>query len=131
MGARVRENKVDLIVSLEDFYRRVGAVHNYYELEWLGLTGHDFCGVFVGQLLPLLLTFCDENPEYHIVSSVGVGHFVNRLVHEGDFHMIARGDRDPAIELNFLLDPQWPLIYEEGMAAAFAEINHIKNSRKS
>jgi len=131
MGARAKEKKVELMVNRREFFDRVGMVTNYYELVGLGLDGHDFCGLFSKKILPELRTFCTDNPEYHLVSSAGVGRFVNSLREDADFYMIAKGDRNPALELNFLLDPKWPAIYEEGMATAIAEINNIKNGRKS
>ncbi|MBM4253978.1 MAG: hypothetical protein FJ146_18580 [Deltaproteobacteria bacterium] len=131
MGARAKEKKVELMVNRREFFDRVGMVTNYYELEWLGLSGHDFCGLFLDSSFPELLKFCGENPDYHLVSSVGVGCFVNRIEEGADFFMIAKGEKNQNLELNYLLDPQWALIYEEGMAAAIAEIDNIKNSQKS
>ena len=131
MGARANKDKVLLLVNYDDYFRRVGVVKNFYVLERLGLTGHDFCGLFGWRLLPQLIKFVRENPKYHIVSSVGKDRFVNRLTEDANGYLIANGDRDPALELNILLDPLWPIMWEDGMAAALAEINHIKNSRKS
>jgi hypothetical protein len=45
--------------------------------------------------------------------------------------MLANGDPDPALMLNYLLDPMWPLIYEEGVSSALAALDDIKNGRKS
>ncbi|MBM4254109.1 MAG: hypothetical protein FJ146_19255 [Deltaproteobacteria bacterium] len=131
MGARTKTNKAELMVSRRKFFDRVGVVTNFYELELLGLAGHDFCGLCIKSLLPQLIKFTEINPEYHIVSSVGVGRFANRYCEDADAYLIANGDRDPLIEVNYLLDPLWPVIWEDGMAAAIAEINNIKNGRKS
>jgi len=131
MGAKANHSKVELMVSYDDYFRRVGAVKNFFELERLGLTGHDFCGIFDTTQLPALENFVAQHPTYHIVSSLGKGRYVNRFCENANSYLIANGDRDPLLQLNFLLDPQWPLIYEEGMAAAIAELNNIKNSRDS
>ncbi|MBM4254139.1 MAG: hypothetical protein FJ146_19410 [Deltaproteobacteria bacterium] len=131
MGARAKTNKAELMVNYKEFFHRVGAVKNFYELERLGLTGHDFSGCFDPNLLPILESFITKNPTYHLVSGVGNGRVVNRRCTDARSYLIANGDRDPLLELNFLLDPRWPLIYEEGMAAAMAEINNIKNGRNS
>jgi len=133
MGAKANQSKVELLVNYDEFFVRVGAVKNFYELEWLGLSGHDFSGVFDWCMLPQLQTFVVANPKYHILSSVGKGRFVNRLSEDSDTngYLIGDGDKDPLLELNFLLDPQWPLIYEDGMAGPIAELNNIKNSRDS
>lgn len=130
MGARARENKIELIVQSRDFNRRVGLIKNYYDLEWLGLSGHDFCGAFRRCFLPQLIQFCKENPEYHIVTSDGPGRLINRLVEEKSFYLIGVGDKDPALVLNYLLDPAWPVSYEDGVSAALAELDNLKNRRK-
>jgi len=71
-----------------------------------------------------------EKPEYHSVSALGAGRFANRFCEDASRYLIAKGDKDPSLELNFLLDPLWPVYWEDGMAAAIAEINNIKNSGK-
>ena len=73
MGARARVNKIELIVESGDFNRRVGIITNFYDLEGLGLSSHDFSGSFGQQCLPKLIQFCRENRAYHILSSDGPG----------------------------------------------------------
>ena len=126
MSARAKENKIELMVQSEDFNRQVGLINNYYDLEWLGLTGQDFSGAFGSWHLPQLIDFCRENPEYHIVSSDGPGRFVNCLLPDKVQYMIANKDNDPALVLNYLLDPQWPLLWEDGISSALAELDNIK-----
>ena len=130
MGARAREQKIELIVRSRDFNRRVGLITNYYDLEWLGLSGHDFSGLFRSRFLPQLIRFCKENPEYHILTSDGPGRLLNQLVEGKSFYMIGDGDKDPALVLNYLLDPQWPVSYEDGISEALAQLDNIKNRRK-
>jgi hypothetical protein len=45
--------------------------------------------------------------------------------------MIANGDKDPALMLNYLLDPNWLLNHEDGVSSALAELDDIKNGRQS
>ena len=131
VGARARENHVELIVNYDEFYSRVGLVTNYYDLEWLGFVGHDFAGSFDPCHLPQLLTFCEQNPDHHVVSIVAPGRYVNKLVPgEDNTYLLANNDKDPCIVLNHLLDPEWLLIVEDGISAALAEIHDIKNRRK-
>jgi len=131
MGARAREDRIELYVSYSDFNRRVGLINNYYDLESLGLKGHDFSGCFMCDDLGQLIKFCRQNRQYHIVSCDGPGRSVNRLIHGKDYYMLANGDKDPALVLNYLLDPNWPLSYEDGVSSALAELNDIKNGGKS
>ena len=97
MGARAKENHVELIVNYDEFYRRVGLVTNYYDLEWLGFSGHDFAGSFNSCHLPQLLTFCDQNPDHHIVSVVAPGRYVNKFVKGSRSYKLADKDKDPSI----------------------------------
>ena len=131
MGARAREHKIELFLNARVFNKRVGLVKNYYEIEWLGLTGHDFCGSFGRSCLPQLIQFCKDNPEYHIVSCDGPGRYINRLVAHQSFYMIGDGDKDPNLVLNSLLDPQWQVLYEDGVSSGLAEFDNIKNRRKA
>ena len=119
------------MVESDRFNRRVGLITIFYDLEWLGLSGHDFCGAFWRCFLPQLIQFCKENPEYHIVTSDGPGRLLNRLVEEKSFYMIGVGDKDPALVLNYLLDPAWPVSYEDGISEALAQLDNIKNRRKA
>ena len=130
MGARSRVNKIELMVESDRFNRRVGLITIFYDLEWLGLSGHDFSGLFRSCFIPQLIQFCKENPEYHILTSGGPGRLLNHLVEGKSFYMIGDGDKDPALVLNYLLDPQWPISYEDGISEALAELNNIKNRRK-
>jgi|GEM_PF-522157 len=133
MGAKANQSKVELMVDYGEYFRLVGAVKDFYELVQLGLTGHDFSGIFCCSSLPMLKNFVKDHPKYHIVSSVGKDRFVNRLSEDADTngYLIAKGDRDPTLELNFLLDPRLPLMLEDAMAAAIAEIDNIKNGRNT
>jgi len=129
--ARAGKNKSELLVSARDFNQRVGLVKDFYELEWLGLSGHDFCGSFGRSCLPQLVQFCDDNPEYHILTCDGPGRYVNRLVADKSFYMIGDGDKNPNLLLNRLLHPHWQVLYEDGVSAALAEMDNIKNRRKA
>ena len=129
MGARAKENHVELIVKYTAFKSRVGLITNYYDLEWLGFTGHDFSGSFDPCHVPQLEAFCSDNPDHHIVSCVAPGRYVNTLVTGDHIYLLANKDKDPSIVLNHLLDPEWSLIVEDGIGTALAEIHDIKNRR--
>ena len=131
MGARGNLNRIELILSSAEFNRRVGMVTNFYDLWSLGLRGHDFCGSFTRHSLAQLEAFCARDSEYHIVTCDGPGRRLNRLIHGKDYYMIANGDNDPALALNYLLDPNWPLSYEDGISSALAALDDIKNDRDS
>ena len=77
-----------------------------------------------------LEAFCADNPYHHMVSSTGPGRFSNKFVQEYRFYLLGNKDKDPSRVLNFLLDPEWSLIVEDGISSALAEIDGIKNRRK-
>ena len=127
MGARANENKMTLLVDIDEFYDRVGLVWDYYELEWLGFKPFDYIGNFDSEELPQLLEFCRLNPEYHIVSGFKGGRMINKLVPEARGYWLANGDGDPSLILNFLLDPNLSLVTEDVITAAAAVFRDIKN----
>ncbi len=131
MGARAREDVMVLYVNYSEFNRRIGLITNYYDLESLGLRGHDFSGTFSRRQLVQLIRFCEINRQYHIVTCDGPGRSINRLIHGKSYYMIANGDKDPALMLNYLLDPNWLLNHEDGVSSALAELDDIKNGRQS
>lgn len=55
MGAKAVCERIELITDSNAFNNRVGLKKNYYDLEWLGLSGHDFCGIFRSRYLPQLI----------------------------------------------------------------------------
>ena len=130
MGAIANENKMTLLVDSREFKERVGLVWNYYELEWLGFKPFDYCGDFRPKELPQLQEFCRLNPEYQIVSGIGGGRKINKLIPNARSYWLANGDRDPSLMVNFLLNPNLPLIMEDVITAAAAVFRDIKNRRK-
>jgi hypothetical protein len=130
MGATSNKDKMTLIVDTNEFYDRVGLVWNYYELEWLGFKPFDYSGNFDLDDLPQLQEFCQLNPEYHIVSGFPGGRKINKFVPDARCYWIANGDKDPTLMLNFLLNPNLPLIMEDVITAATAVLRDIKNRRE-
>ena len=126
MSASARENRIELIVDINIFYKRVGMVDNYYELEWLGFKTHYFSGSFEAESVPELLKFCQENLDYHIVSYTDHGRYENKYVPGHVLYRLANGDRDPTLVLNHLVDPNRVLIAEEVVCAALAVLHDVK-----
>ena len=51
-----------------------------YELEWLGFYLNKVGGLFDDPPRAQLETFCEENPEYHIMTTTAPGLLVNQYV---------------------------------------------------
>ena len=130
MGATRNEDHIELMVSYHAFDERVRLVRGYRELSWLGFELDNVIGIFHPKNLGQLLTFVTENPEYHIVSMVGVGRYANRFVPGSCCYRLAFGDKNSILFLNHLIDPNRHLIHEDKVSAALTMLNDVKYSNK-
>ena len=130
MGATVNPKHAELILHMENFVHRVGLIYDYDELWWIGLKPRSLSGSFGPQCCVELIQFCAENRDYHIVSSVSPGRYINRYEPGDHIYFLANGDNSPNLILNHTLDPEWPLIAEDGISAALAELDDIKDRNK-
>ena len=127
MGATRREDHIEVLFDIKQFYDRVGMVVTYMEVEWLDLPVVDIGGTFDEEHVPQLLQFCAENPEFHIVTCTGPWRLANKYVTGKRVYMLASGDQNPYLVLNSALDPNRALVAEEVICAALAILNQGKN----
>jgi hypothetical protein len=120
-------SRIELYTDTLAFSERVGIIRNYYELEFLGLNGQGFSGIFSFESAAFLCKFCEENPEFHIVSGVAPGRYVNTYEPGSRIYLLASGDPNPTLVLNHLISPDWQLINEDTISSALAELDKIKN----
>ena len=125
MGATGREDHIELIVDMDEFCRRVGFVSSHLELEWLGFQTESYGGSFRARRLPELFACCAENPEYHIMTYTDLGRIANTYVPDRDLYLLARGDKNPNLVLNHLIDPARALVAEETICSALAVLNDV------
>ena len=130
MSASAQQDKLEIMVSTPAFYDRTGIIVDYQEIEWLGFNLDNFVGMFGQEDLAALLKFCEENPEYHIVSNTELGRSINKYVPDRKIYQLANGDKNPNLVLNWSLDPMRPLIHEDILREAFAVLNDVKNRYK-
>ena len=126
MSATAREDHIELLVDINEFFDRVGIVGNYLELEWLGFKIESFSGSFRSERLPDLQHFCHENLDYHIVTYTGKGRYENRYVPGNVIYRLANGDRNPCLVLNHLIDPNRALVAEKTVCAVLAMLNDVE-----
>ena len=126
MSATAREDHIELLVDINEFFDRVGIVGNYLELEWLGFKIESFSGSFRSERLPDLQHFCHENLDYHIVTYTGKGRYENRYVPGKVIYRLANGDRNPCLVLNHLIDPNRALVAEKTVCAVLAMLNDVE-----
>jgi hypothetical protein len=130
MGATGREDQIVLVVDIDEFHRRVGLVGSYLELEWLGFKIESYGGSFRARRLPELIGFCTANPEYHIVTYTDLGRFANKNVPDKDLYFLAKGDKNPNLVLNHLIDPARALITEETICSALSVLSDLNTGDK-
>lgn len=84
-----------------EFHTRVGTLRYYEDLESLGLSPKDIIGSFWPEDVPRLQSYCQENPEYHIVTRVSANLEVNRYVPGDHKYFLANGDKSEDLEIYY------------------------------
>ena len=132
MGLKRHEPHWEVTDDLHGFYRRTGILYWYTELEWLGFYLNNVGGTFDDSHREQIEQFCEENPEYHIMTVIAPGLLVNHYVPAKDnLYHLARGDKSPNLVLDSLLHKNLELLIEEGLAEAFAMIPDVDDRDKS
>ena len=132
MGLKRHEPQWEVTDDLHGFCRRTGILYWYAELEWLGFHLNDVCGTLDNSHREHSEQFCEENPEYHIMTMIAPGGLVNHYVPAKDnLYHLARGDKNPNLVLDVLLHKSVELFIEEGFAEAFAQIPDVDDRDKS
>ena len=80
-----------------DFCRRIGVIYCADRLHALGLVPRCIMGSFWERDIPTLEKFCEENPEYHIITHVKALHKINRYVKGGLNYSLGDGDDNPIL----------------------------------
>ncbi|MBM4253599.1 MAG: hypothetical protein FJ146_16650 [Deltaproteobacteria bacterium] len=130
MGA-IHKEKIEFTTSYEEFRDRVKLICSYKEIEWLGLEPKSISGMFFRDDATTLLRFCRENPSYHIVTITGPTRYENRFIADQRIYLLAQGDSNPQLLLNWSLARDFHLQLEEGTCQALAVIDDIKNGRQT
>ena len=76
MGARFKKNLIEVTDDFQSFLERTGTL-TYYKY---------VCGFFMVTQIPELLQFCEENPNYHILTMTHPGYYENRYVAEKEVY---------------------------------------------
>ena len=87
-----------------DFCRRIGMILWHERLHDLGLSPRCVMGSFWGRDIPTLEKFCEENREYHIITTIEPLNTVNRYIQGGLNYHLGDGDDNP--ELSLKLPPK-------------------------
>ena len=121
-SAAQQENCLDITDEVDVFTRRTGLLWSQWQVEKLGFHREEISGMFGDSSVGMLLEFCAENPEYHIVSA-SCGRFENRYFPHKNVYMLAEGDNSPNLVLDMCLKKDPNLLMEEMLEEGLA-INH-------
>jgi len=80
-----------------EFYWQVGMLGHIDDFEGLRIKPCRLLGSFDEGRLPELISFCESNPSFHIISHTIGGTLLNKLDEEGLFFKLGRGDNNPNI----------------------------------
>ena len=130
MPASAAEYKMELSHDISAFYRRTGTILNANELIWLGLKADDLTAIFGESEVNILLEFCKDNPEYHIVTIAEQGRLENRYVPGKRVHYLAKGDKNPNLAVNPFVGPDAELYAERVMQSILSVASGMKGSDK-
>lgn len=85
-----------LIHDYREFMKRVGTLmfDDFFEID---ITPSTEMGIFCPHRLPELVSFCNSNPAYHIISSKSSSVVFNRPVESAKFFELGSGDNNPNI----------------------------------
>lgn len=61
-------------------------------------------GVFRRKRIKDLLSFCEQNPEYHIISHLGPCIEMNKLHENATYYELGKGENDPELTYIALMD---------------------------
>lgn len=84
----------------QEFMNKTGMVMGFIRVRRLGFNADTIAGSFRPDSMEEVLDFCAQSSQFHIVSYLGEGVFINRYDEKGGLFFLANGDRDP----NFMLD---------------------------
>jgi len=124
-------NHIELVVESDTFHKAVKIIVDPDELHWLGFDPFSQIGAFQQSDIPSLLDFCQQNPEYHVVTYTSDHRYVNRYVPDQRVYRLATGEKNPYLVYNPWIDPERHLIEEDVFSQLSCEPDQIRRSRKS
>lgn len=121
-GAAFQALKPEITNDSNAYFDRIGLLRYHFELNPLGFYPDNFTGIFREKYVDQLLTFCEKNTAYHIVTQTHPGRYENRYVPGCRTYFLAEGDKNQNLILN--------LCYEKMLAKASAIIHEINRCDK-
>ena len=128
MGASAKEEQLEIIENMVEFSKRVGMIDFAEDVEPLGFKLVSVTATFGDREIESLISFCNENPQYHIVTEISSFVYRNKYVPEGDCWHIADGDANPNLLRHPYLNSSFELYLEDIQQKLAAKITEIYRS---
>ena len=128
MGASAKEEQLEIIESRLKFSKRVGMIDFARDVEPLGFKLSSVSAIFGEKELKALIRFCDENPDYHIVSYVGPYIYRNKYIPRCFPYFLAHGDANQNLLCHPYHNGSYELYHEDIQQKLAAKITEIYRS---
>jgi len=86
--------------NFRHFWNRVGILRSLLRFAELDIEPSSVTGAFDPQRVAEMTQFCRKHPEYHIVSLIRDGSYLNGFSANGSSYYLANGDRNPNLAFN-------------------------------
>ena len=130
-GASKFEHQLEITNESSAFYRRIGLLCTYQQLQPLGFNHNEIIAVFDESQTGILLDFCSENPDCHIVTYTQPGRMENRFVPNKNLYMLANGDQNPNLVLDIFWKKDRHLLLEERLDEALTMSSPVDRRHKA
>jgi hypothetical protein len=131
MAGVANSERMELIVTADQFYSLVTPITDVHELNWHGLEPLGLMGDLGPSQLANLMMVCEENNEFHIISYCQNLCTMNRPIQDAAFFRLAIGDKNPYLVFNPWADPLASLIDEDIVAKLGCELHEIYRRLKA
>ena len=112
MSAYTEESTDIVIDDMHIFNSRVGIIHFAIEFKQFGIEHDSVVAMYREDRIDELIKLCEEHPEYHILTITSDWEKTNRYLPGFGFYRIGKGDNNPNLVLNVLLNTTEELFME-------------------
>ena len=117
-GATKQERFLEITDNYSMFIERTGLILDPRDLSALGIRSDDIGTMFWEKSTGMLLEFCKNNRNYHIVTITRPGRFENSYIPRNNIYMLADGDGNPSLAFDMYEKVNPGLLMEEMLEKA-------------
>ena len=104
---------------------RIGAAIQVWEL---GIEDNDYSARFSEDRIPMLQRFCENNPQFHIMSRLGK-NLCNNHIPGASYYYLASGNKEPSLSCEVNTDMSKASLLELEQSETFAEFSELQRDR--